>query len=76
MRADAPGGTGRFNTTLYTASEFDDGHPFDGLRRGTGGGDGGLPVTGAPVATIAGVGVLLIVLGGWAARSGRRRRTA
>lgn len=44
---------------------------------GSGGqGGGGLPITGAPVASIAVAGGLLVLLGGVLAMAGRRRRRA
>ncbi|GAA4565175.1 hypothetical protein GCM10023176_12610 [Micromonospora coerulea] len=42
---------------------------------GAGGGDGGLPVTGSNTATVAGVGAVLLLLGGVGYLVARRRRT-
>ncbi|MFG1913954.1 LPXTG cell wall anchor domain-containing protein [Micromonospora sp. NPDC048898] len=41
---------------------------------GAGGGDGGLPVTGAQTATVAGIGAALLLIGGVVYVIGRRRR--
>jgi LPXTG-motif cell wall-anchored protein len=45
-----------------------------GSGPGTSGGDGGLPITGAPAAWIAAAGALLVALGAGMVMTGRRRR--